>query len=92
MFALIDPEQFHAFFLRWVQQLTAQLDIKIIHLDGKTSRGSYDRESKLKALQACECMGRSRIIWSWQGQRVEEKSNEITAIPELLELLDFSSL
>ena len=32
--------------------------------------------------------GPQSIIWSWQGQRVDEKSNEITAIPELLELLD----
>ena len=34
VFAQIDPEQFHGFFLRWVQQLTVQLDIKIINLDG----------------------------------------------------------
>lgn len=50
VFAQIDPEQFHGFFWRWVQQLTVQLDIKIINLDGKTARGSYDRETKLKAL------------------------------------------
>ncbi|NEO01366.1 MAG: transposase family protein [Moorea sp. SIO3I7] len=49
VFALIDPEQFHDFFLRWIEYLTAQLDIKLIHIDGKTARGSYDRQSKLKA-------------------------------------------
>ena len=52
VFALIDPEQFHGFFLRWIEHLTSKLDIKLIHLDGKTSRGSYDRESKLKALHS----------------------------------------
>ncbi|EGJ29238.1 hypothetical protein LYNGBM3L_66950 [Moorena producens 3L] len=49
MFALIDPEQFHDFLLRWIEYLTDQLDIKLIYIDGKTSRGSYDRQSKLKA-------------------------------------------
>lgn len=87
VFATIDPEQFHAFFLRWVQQLTVQLDIKIIHLDGKTSRGSYDRETKLKALHSVSAWAAEHHLVLAQ-QRVDEKSNEITAIPELLELLD----
>ncbi|MGB5634296.1 MAG: ISAs1 family transposase [Waterburya sp.] len=87
VFATIDPEQFHGFFLRWVQQLTVQLDIKIINLDGKTARGSYDREESLNA-------GPSVTAWAAEHhlvlaqQRVDEKSNEITAIPELLDLLD----
>ncbi len=87
VFAQIDPEQFHGFFLRWVQQLTAQLDIKIIHLDGKTSRGSYDRETKLKALHSVSAWAAEHHLVLAQ-QRVDGKSNEITAIPELLELLD----
>ncbi len=87
VFAQIDPEQFHGFFLRWVQQLTVQLDIKIINLDGKTARGSYDRETKLKALHSVTAWAAEHHLVLAQ-QRVDEKSNEITAIPELLELLD----
>ncbi len=87
VFAQIDPEQFHGFFLRWVQQLTVQLDIKIINLDGKTARGSYDRETKIKALHSVTAWAAEHHLVLAQ-QRVDEKSNEITAIPELLELLD----
>ncbi len=87
VFAQIDPEQFHGFFLRWVQQLTVQLDIKIINLDGKTARGSYDRETKIKALHSVTARAATHHLVLAQ-QRVDEKSNEITAIPELLELLD----
>jgi predicted transposase YbfD/YdcC len=87
VFAQIDPEQFHGFFLRWVQQLTVQLDIKIINLDGKTARGSYERETKLKALHSVSAWAAEHHLVLAQ-QRVDEKSNEITAIPELLELLD----
>ncbi len=87
VFATIDPEQFHGFFLRWVQQLTVQLDIKIINLDGKTARGSYDREESLKARPSVTAWAAEHHLVLAQ-QRVDEKSNEITAIPELLELLD----
>ncbi len=50
VFALIDPQKFHECFLAWVQEITDKLDINLINIDGKTSRGSYDREKKLKAL------------------------------------------
>jgi len=87
VFAQIDPEQFHGFFRRWVQQLTVQLDLKIINLDGQTTRGSYDREAKLKALHTVSAWAAEHHLVLAQ-QRVDGKSNEITAIPELLELLD----
>ena len=44
VFALIDPEQLHECFLSWVQHIADQLEIKLINIDGKTVRGSYDRE------------------------------------------------
>ena len=87
VFAQIDPEQFHSFFLRWVQKLTVQLDIKIINLDGKTTRGSYDRETKLKARPSVSAWAAEHHLVLAQ-QRVDGKSNEITAIPELLDLLE----
>ncbi len=45
--ALIDPKQLHECFLSWVQQIAHQLEIKLINIDGKTTRGSYDRNKQL---------------------------------------------
>lgn len=85
--ALVDPQQLHECFLSWVQHLTDQLEIKLIHIDGKTARGSYDRESSLKALHTVSAWASEHCLVLAQ-HRVESKSNEITAIPELLKLLD----
>jgi len=48
--ALLNPQQLHECFLSWVAQLADELAIKLINIDGKTARGSYDREQSLKAL------------------------------------------
>lgn len=85
--ALLDPEQLHKCFLSWVQLITDQLAIKLINIDGKTARGSYDREQSLKALHTVSAWASEHHLVLAQ-QRVESKSNEITAIPELLNLLD----
>jgi predicted transposase YbfD/YdcC len=87
VFGLIDPDQFNRFFLRWIEHVSQQLDIKLIHLDGKTLRGSYDRESQLKALHSVSAWSSEHHLVLAQ-QRVDEKSNEITAIPELLKLMN----
>jgi predicted transposase YbfD/YdcC len=85
--ALLNPQQLHECFLNWVSQLTEKLDIKLIHLDGKTARGSYDREDSLKALHTASAWASEHNLVLAQ-QRVDGKSNEITAIPLLLNLLD----
>jgi predicted transposase YbfD/YdcC len=87
--ALLDPQQLQACFLKWVQQLTDQLEINLINIDGKTARGSYDREQSLKALHTVSAWACEHHLVLAQ-QRVESKSNEITAIPELLNLLDIN--
>ncbi|WP_016948819.1 ISAs1 family transposase [Anabaena sp. PCC 7108] len=89
VFERINPKEFEQCFRKWVQSLVDNLGVEVVAIDGKTHRGSYDRESKLKALHtvsawACE----NRLIL---GQmKVNCKSNEITAIPALLETLDLS--
>ncbi len=85
--ALLDPQQLQECFLSWVAQITEPLDIQLIHIDGKTARGSYDREQSLKALHTVSAWASEHHLVLGQ-QRVESKSNEITAIPELLNLLD----
>jgi predicted transposase YbfD/YdcC len=85
--ASLNPQQLHECFLNWVSQLTEKLDIKLINLDGKTARGSYDREDSLKALHTVSAWASEHNLVLAQ-QRVDGKSNEITAIPLLLNLLD----
>jgi predicted transposase YbfD/YdcC len=85
--ALLDPQLLHECFLSWVQLISDQLEIKLIHIDGKTARGTYDREQSLKALHTVSAWASEHHLVLAQ-QRVESKSNEITAIPELLKLLD----
>ena len=50
MFEKINPEEFEQCFRRWVQSLIEKLGVEVVAIDGKVNRGSYDRESKLKAL------------------------------------------
>ena len=87
--ALIDPQQMQECFLRWVKHLSNKLELKIISIDGKTARSSYDRERGLKALHAVSAWASEHHLVLAQ-QVVESKSNEITAIPELLNLLDLT--
>lgn len=86
VFAQLDPKQFDQFFLGWIEQITSQLSIKLIHIDGKTLRGSKDRQKGLKALHSVSAWASEHHLVLAQ-QRVDAKSNEITAIPKLLEML-----
>ncbi len=87
VFERIDPQVIENSFTRWVQELIPTLDKQIVSLDGKSLRGSYDRNGGLKALH---------LVTAWAAQenltlgqiKVEDHSNEITAIPALLELID----
>lgn len=87
IFGFIDPQQFQECFVSWVQAISEVIEREIISIDGKTLRRSYDTLSNKAAIHmvsawASEC----RLVL---GQlKTEEKSNEITAIPELLKILD----
>jgi predicted transposase YbfD/YdcC len=86
VFARIDPEQFQRSFLAWVQALE-QVRADVIAIDGKTHRGSHDRSNGKAALHLVSAWAaENRLVL---GQvAVDDKSNEITAIPLLLDLLD----
>lgn len=89
VFEFINPEELNRCFLQWVETLVTKMGGEIIPIDGKTIRGSYDRNQGKSALH---------IISAWSSEqrlvlgqmKVEDKSNEITAIPALLELLDIT--
>ncbi|EGJ34364.1 MULTISPECIES: ISAs1 family transposase [Moorena] len=87
--AQIDPQQMRECFLSWVSHLSRKLAINLISIDGKTSRGSYDRNQGITALHTITAWASEHHLVLAQ-QAVEQKSNEITAIPELLQLLDLT--
>lgn len=87
VFARLSPEKFRACFMAWVDEVREKTDGEVIAIDGKTSRRSKDSrrsQSALHLVSAWACANRLVL-----GQEVTaEKSNEITAIPKLLEWLD----
>jgi predicted transposase YbfD/YdcC len=85
VFDRLDPRAFHRSFQSWVNALADKLKIKHIAIDGKTLRGSGS--NKLGALHLVSAWATEHHL-SLGQVATAEKSNEITAIPELLELLD----
>src|SRR5713101_8363299 len=85
VFALIDPKQFEASFLQWVQGISTTIK-GVIAIDGKTSRRTHDQEAGKKALHLVSAWAaENRLVLAQVA--TEEKSNEITAIPVLLQQL-----
>lgn len=86
-FRTLDPEKFESCFINWVKSFQIDLESKVIAIDGKTSRGSFDGENRpLHLLNAFV----SELGLSLGQLKVDSKSNEITAIPALLEMLDLA--
>ena len=81
----IDPQLFRACFEAWVAERWPQAP-GLVALDGKTSRGSRDDDGEQKALHLVSAFATDRHLVLGQ-EAVSEKSNEITAIPLLLERL-----
>jgi predicted transposase YbfD/YdcC len=89
VFCLLDPSGFVACFQRWIEALSAGLCLKRVAIDGKTARRSFDRASGKAALHLVSAWATEQHLVLGQVA-VADKSNEITAIPKLLELLDVS--
>lgn len=87
VFDRLKPQAFQACFREWVQAIRAALPIKHIAIDGKTLRGSGS--AKLGPLHLVSAWATAQHL-SLGQVAVDAKSNEITAIPVLLELLDLN--
>ena len=87
IFSLLDPEQFAKCFASWIRGAFPMSDSDIVAVDGKTARRSHDRANGKPCIHMVSAWSaRNRLIL---GQvKTEDKSNEITAIPELLKNLD----
>ena len=87
VFSIMDPHELLSCFMRWTESLHKMTKGDVIALDGKTIRHSFDTYSGQPPLH---------IISAWASEnglalghvKVDSKSNEITALPKLLEMLD----
>lgn len=85
VFSLLDPKQFKSCFINWVKEIQKELP-ELVSIDGKTLRGSHDGDENQKAIHIVSAFASNTRLILGQ-EKVEEKSNEITAIPKLLDVL-----
>ena len=85
VFRLIDPVKFHACFLVFMRRFSERMQ-GVIAIDGKTLRRSFDRASQKSALHLVSAWAADQRLVLGQ-LAVDGKSNEITAVPKLLDLL-----
>lgn len=86
MFAKIDPEVFEKCFISWSESISTLFPGEVIPIDGKTLRRSHDKANAQTAIHVVSAWSTRNALVLGQV-KTEEKSNEIIAIPELLELL-----
>lgn len=88
VFAALDPEGFKACFVAWAASLARHIE-GVVAVDGKTLRRSFDRASGQAAIHMVSAWASSQHPGLGQ-EKVADKSNEITAIPKLLDLLSLT--
>ena len=86
IFSMLSPAEFERCLLSWIQALHEATDGQVIAIDGKTLRGSFDRASNKSAIHMISAWASANSI-SLGQLVVDAKSNEITAIPKLLDML-----
>jgi len=89
VFARIDPQHFQACFIRWMRDIYRVTTGEVVPIDGKTLRHSFDTQLGLSPIHMVSAWATSNRLVLGQ-LKVDDKSNEITAIPELLKTLDIA--
>jgi predicted transposase YbfD/YdcC len=89
VFSRIDPKQFQNCFTEWVKGISELTQGQVIAIDGKTLRRSHDKSSAKAAIHMVSAWATENSLVLGQT-KVEAKSNEITAIPHLLKMLEVS--
>jgi len=87
VFARIDPDEFKNSFVKWVQAISQLTLGEVVAIDGKVLRRSHDKSNLKSAIHIVSAWasGNGLVL----GQRkIDDKSNEITAIPKLLKMLE----
>lgn len=83
----LSPKVLQESFVEWVQSISNLTEGEIIAIDGKRARRSYDKKTKKAAIHMVSAWACSNGIVLGQ-KKTDDKSNEITAIPELLKVLE----
>jgi predicted transposase YbfD/YdcC len=86
VFARLDPDEFEAAFVNWVQAVSQHTGGQVIAIDGKRLRRSHDRRLGKNAIHMVSAWASANHLVLGQ-RKVDEKSNEITAVPALLRVL-----
>jgi predicted transposase YbfD/YdcC len=89
VFARLDPQQFQESFVNWISSVAEVTRGQVIAIDGKTLRRSHDRALGRGAIDMVSAWAAENHLVLGQV-KVDDKSNEITAIPELLRVLEVS--
>jgi predicted transposase YbfD/YdcC len=90
VFSLINPDKFEACFYAWIDSLDINTDKEIIAIDGKSLRGSANKRKNHKLLHLVSAWAVNNRLLLGQV-KTAEKSNEIEAIPRLLNMLDIKN-
>jgi predicted transposase YbfD/YdcC len=89
VFGALDGDEFQRSFMRWVEGVFTVTKGQVISIDGKTARRSHDKAIGKDAIHMVSAWASENGITLGQ-RKVDDKSNEITAIPELLQLLSIT--
>jgi predicted transposase YbfD/YdcC len=89
VFARIDPQQFQKCFLKWIRAIAKRTHRQIVSVDGKKLRRSHDRTRGKDAMAMVSAWATANRLVLGQ-RKVKNKSNEITAIPQLLRMLELA--
>lgn len=89
VFAALDAEEFQICFMDWIEAVEELTQGQVIAVDGKTLRRSHDRSQGKKALQMVSAWASANGLVLGQ-RKVDGESNEITAVPELLDVLEIA--
>lgn len=89
VFALMEPEEFRRSFMEWVQAINELTQGQVVAVDGKQLRGSGEKANGRAAINLVSAWATANQLVLGQV-KVDENSNEITAIPRLLQMLDLT--
>jgi predicted transposase YbfD/YdcC len=87
VFAALDPKGFLDCFLRWTQSLRQAVPREIVALDGKALRRALNKDQSVQYVVSAWAESNGLVLGQW---KVADKSNEITAVPELLRVLELA--
>ena len=87
VFSRLDPEQFQQCCMAWTQAVSDLVPREVVSIDGKTVRRSHDRNAGKRAIHLVSAWASANTLTLGQV-KTTEKSNEITAIPQLLQMLE----